>query len=369
MAGSSNTNMSTWVLTGTVLSIWGDDINVTMDDKLHMTETSLTQTVQSPMNFSNTSVMTFAGSFTNTNTGINTFAGPFNNTSTSVNTFNGPINLDNTLNSESTATFQSDISLGGNFLNTATFSSPINATSTGVNNFAGPFNNTNTNVNTFAGPMDLNNTANFQGAATFQDTVYHGSGTTYYVSGTAYANLQRLTLTDNIRLPQDVQFTSGYTLCYRLLGGEFIAASHYEGLLTCYIEIGSSGAPIGVIPYVSSPTTVYFYSPSIVLPHGAVVTEVRIRWKSTGSNSTNSAFHLMRAGIDDDDLASSLASDYGVTTSWTTEIETSITNEVINNSSYRYFLRILKHNECTTINIASLRIKYTVTDIFKAVVS
>ena len=77
MAGSSVTNMSTWQpFSGIIPSAWGDDMVVTMDDKLHMTVTDNTQTVQGPMNFSNTSVMTFAGPFNNTNTNINTFAGP-----------------------------------------------------------------------------------------------------------------------------------------------------------------------------------------------------------------------------------------------------------------------------------------------------
>ena len=70
--------MSTWqpFAGGIIPSAWGDEVSVTMDDKLHMTETSNTQTVQGPMVFSNTSVTTFAGPFNNTNTNTNVLSGP-----------------------------------------------------------------------------------------------------------------------------------------------------------------------------------------------------------------------------------------------------------------------------------------------------
>jgi len=68
MAGSSNTNMSTWEpFSGTISSAWGDDMVVTIDDKLHMTETSNTQTIQGPMVFSNTATF---NSDVNMNDGI-----------------------------------------------------------------------------------------------------------------------------------------------------------------------------------------------------------------------------------------------------------------------------------------------------------
>jgi len=52
---SSNTNMSTWQpFTGTIESNWGDDMCLTIDDKLHMSETSNIQTVEGPVNFSKT---------------------------------------------------------------------------------------------------------------------------------------------------------------------------------------------------------------------------------------------------------------------------------------------------------------------------
>ena len=99
MAGSSRADMETYwgaELSGIAQSQWGEDVNVTLDDKLHMSETAL-----------------------------QTCAGPINWTSTSSFTFAGPVDINNTLDVLNTATFQSHIYLGGNFYNTATFNTGI----------------------------------------------------------------------------------------------------------------------------------------------------------------------------------------------------------------------------------------------------
>ena len=58
----SNTNMSTWQpFVGIIPSAWGNEVCETIDDKLHMTETSNTQTIQGPINFSYGSLTTWAG--------------------------------------------------------------------------------------------------------------------------------------------------------------------------------------------------------------------------------------------------------------------------------------------------------------------
>ncbi len=117
MAGSSRADMETYwgaEITGLAKSQWAEDVNVTLDDKLHMSEQTSTQTVQGPLNFSNTSVMTVAGPFNNTNTNVNTFGGPFNNTNTNTNTWSGPMDLNSTVDVAGTATFQTTV----NFNNT-----------------------------------------------------------------------------------------------------------------------------------------------------------------------------------------------------------------------------------------------------------
>lgn len=92
MAGSSSTNMSTWEpLSAIIESDWGDSVCLTLDDKLHISDATFSQTVLGPLNFNTSSTYTFAGPLNNTSTSVNTFAGPFNNTNTSTSTFAGPL--------------------------------------------------------------------------------------------------------------------------------------------------------------------------------------------------------------------------------------------------------------------------------------
>lgn len=48
-------------LAGVVASQWGEDVGVTLDDKLHMSEQTTVQTVSGPVNFATTSSHTFTG--------------------------------------------------------------------------------------------------------------------------------------------------------------------------------------------------------------------------------------------------------------------------------------------------------------------
>ena len=156
MAGTSRRQLSSLYsdeLAGVIASQWGEDVMVTCDDKIHMSEQTTVQTVQGPVNFSKAGSMhTFASPLNVTGAGVNTFGGPFNATSTGVNTFAGAVNMTST---------------GIN-----TWAGPFNVTNTNVNTFAGPINATHqTSMNTFDGPMDFNGTANIEGILTLQSSL------------------------------------------------------------------------------------------------------------------------------------------------------------------------------------------------------
>lgn len=93
MTGTSRREIETYYgeLSGNIASQWGEDVMASLDDKLHMSEQTSVQTVQGPLNFSNTSVYTFAGPFATLawRSGT-TFDGGFNHAITSDRTWTLP---------------------------------------------------------------------------------------------------------------------------------------------------------------------------------------------------------------------------------------------------------------------------------------
>jgi len=364
MAGSSRTDMSTFYpaeLSGSIASQWGEDVNVTMDDKLHMSEQTNIQTVQGPINFSKTSTFTFAGPFNNTTTSVNTFAGSINNTSTSMNTFAGPMDFNNTGNFQGAVTFQTHAyfangttyyvdNLGNVNFNAATFSGAIDANSTlnvqGVATFqtniqlGGNFINTAT----FSGAIDANSTNNFAGVTTFQTTVYFANGTTYYVNNSGYVKFGRYNQKYSIPLYPNIRI------------GDWSWVSTDE-----YIEETAHG----------SPTTEYFayLYPTITDTAYQVSVDYYISATSGGSEPDSTAIQLYVyvQYLTDGGTWTTLDSDFAlVTANWTDTfneengvLTVTFTPAVDNSRQYRIVFKKLIGSELGNGGTASVARVYS----------
>ena len=137
-------------LTGVIASNWGEDVMVTVDDKLSKSTTSV-QTVQGPIVWSSTATSTWSGQVR----------------------FNGGVYAINVVNA---STFQGLVKFQGavQFANGTTYY----VDGSGHANF---------------NALQVNSTLTAKFSAYFQSNVYFASGTTYKVDGNADALLRNIT--------------------------------------------------------------------------------------------------------------------------------------------------------------------------------
>lgn len=231
MAGSSRTDMGTYYpteLSGSIASQLAEDIIITLDDKLHMTEAVNIQTIQGPLNFSTSgSVHTFASPLNLTSTSVNTFAGAVNVTTTATNTFNGPMDFNGVADFASAVTFNTHAYFGGG---TTYFISEAAR--------AKFYQLDIVHVSTFGGGIDVNDAAHFGEIATFGTHAYFGNGTTYYVNNVGAAKFSAMTVVNTSTFSGSIDANSFVDFATTVT---FNGTAYYGGGTTYYIN--STGIP------------------------------------------------------------------------------------------------------------------------------
>ena len=374
MAGTSRTALEVFYgeLSGNIASQWGEDAMATIDDKLHMTETAAVQTVQGPVNWTNTSMMTFAGPVNATSTGINTFAGPFNATSTGINTWAGPANFshttgphvfagplsvttvatntyagpmdfNNTINVQGVATFQSNISLAGNFLNTATFS----------------------------GAIDANSTVDFAGIVTFNTFAYFGGGTTYYVNSSANMIVNDFKWRSGVGFNGhlDHAISAARTWTFPNVTGTLAMWNADNATVTrrisidCYEVIGKAVDAGGVHRWAelggnqraeNGATNVT--KMGVIFPDGITITALRIYGQCDGTLTMT----LQRRTAEQSFPSSTEMASVTLTASWSEVSDISVSPAIIDNTTYTYYLNFAHTFSLNEARVHKIQIDYTV---------
>lgn len=348
MAGTSRRELSdfyTGELSGVIASQWGEDVMVTCDDKLHLSEQTTVQTVQGPINF------TKSGS-------MHTFASPVNFSSTIITP------LSNNLASLTTDEVTQLLNIGTAAITAGEWSQIANIGAASItagewsqiaNIGAAAISGTewgyvaamNQNVNSastvaFAGVTLVNTVNEFS-----TDTTLAGNSDTAVPSERAvktYADLRALWNANN----------SGVARHYSIGPFELVNLARQEDGVHDWTYDNSNH-------YAMSTGQVGGFSHlGVHLPHGAEITAIRVWCQKT--DTANLYVSLIRGEQDDGIYDSPKMLTATATTSMEEIVDSDPESgqEIVDNSLYFYNIFVDHSNGAGNMRIRSIQIDYTV---------